>query len=110
MIFSKLGHKYIWNRILYERYTKPLHLNFLSAIIAALGPCRQEIAFDLIIGWRHAYGLTQAVEWGVKPSPSLKRRVTGGTGLMNMEKIAGQGTRLAPIHLRPRKPRAQERT
>ena len=54
---KKLGRKYIWQRIFYERLTEPLHLNVISIFIALFGNLRQKIAFDLIIRQQHAYAL-----------------------------------------------------
>jgi hypothetical protein len=53
---KKLRERRIWERILIERLTEPLHLNLLS-LPAAVGPFRMRVAFDLVLRQHHAWGL-----------------------------------------------------
>jgi hypothetical protein len=40
---KKLSNRYIWSRLLYERFSEPLHMNFLSLFVLLLGNLRQNI-------------------------------------------------------------------
>lgn len=88
----KLLRPHIWKRILFERFTEPIHLNFLSLAIGMFGSFRQKVSFDLVIRPHGAYGLLKAADvakrHGIKEITAVEFGVASGAGLMNMAKIA----------------------
>lgn len=98
---KKLGQKYIWQRIFYERLTEPLHLNVISIFIALFGNLRQKISFDLIIRQQHAYALLDladhAKSLGYKKATVIEFGVAAGAGLLNLQKLAQQVTKSTGI-------------
>lgn len=94
---KKLGQKYIWERIFYERLTEPLHLNVISIFIFLFGSLRKKIAFDLVIRQQHAYALLnvadQAKSLGYSKATIMEFGVAAGAGLLNLQKLAKQVTR-----------------
>ena len=67
---SLLNRKDIWERILVERLTEPIHLNVISLFVLALGTTRAKIALDLLVRQQHAHGMLYAAD-------TAKRRRTG---------------------------------
>lgn len=102
VFLKKLGRKYIWKRIFYERLTEPLHLNLISIFIALFGSLRQKIAFDLIIRQQHAYALLNAADQarslGHERVTIIEFGVAAGAGLLNLQKLAKRINRATGIH------------
>src|SRR5262245_1610479 len=98
---KKLSHRYIWDRIFYERLTEPIHLNILAAFVWAFGSYRSKIHYDLIIRSNNAYGILKAADeakrLGIKTVSLVEFGVAAGAGLMNMAKIASRVTRETDI-------------
>jgi hypothetical protein len=96
VFMKKLSNRYIWSRLLYERFSEPLHMNFLSLFVLLLGNLRQKIDFDLIIRQNHAYGLLnvadQAKQLGYKRISVFEFGVAAGAGLLNLQAIAKKVT------------------
>jgi hypothetical protein len=92
MFLKKLQHSYIWERILIERLSEPIHLNLLSIFVAILGSYKAKISFDLILRQHNAYGILRAAEeakkLGLKSVSIVEFGVAAGAGLLNMCKIA----------------------
>src|SRR5438067_12241949 len=91
-LLRKLQHKDVWERILRERLTEPLHLNGLSLLVWAVGSYRAKIAFDLLVRQWNAYGILQAAEQakalGTSRVPLVESGEAAGAGLMNMADVA----------------------
>ena len=92
--YRKLKHKYIWKRLFIERFTEPLHLNFISFFIWLFGSYRSKIDFDLIIRQQHAYGLLsaadRALKLGLNSVSVIEFGVASGAGLINIQRIASK--------------------
>ena len=89
---KKLSNAYIWKRILYERISEPLHMNFLSLFILFFGSLRNKIDFDLVLRQQHAYALLnaadQANKYGYHKVTIFEFGVAAGAGLLNLQDIA----------------------
>ena len=96
VFLKKLCNAYIWKRLLYERLSEPLHLNFLSIIALAFGNLRHKIDFDLIIRQHHAYAVLdaadQARQLGHERVSIFEFGVAAGAGLLNLQSIARRVT------------------
>jgi len=99
--FKKLAHPYIWKRILYERLTEPLHLNILSAGIAAFGSFRAKVDWDLVLRPQHAYSILKcgdlAKRLGISSVTLVEFGVAAGAGLFNMRMIADRVTEVTGV-------------
>jgi hypothetical protein len=99
---KKLVNLYIWKRIFYERLSEPLHLNFISFLIAIFGNYRRKIEFDLIIRQQHAYSLLnvadQAKALGYERISIFEFGVASGAGLINLQEVSKQITKFTNIH------------
>lgn len=95
-LFKKLRYKYIWKRLMHERLTEPLHLNFFSLFVAMFGSFRSKVAFDLVIRQQHAYGILAAADiaktQGVATVALLEFGVASGAGLLNICQVANSVT------------------
>jgi len=100
-LLQKLRHKDVWERILRERLTEPLHLNFLSLLVWAFGSYRAKVAFDLVVRQWNAYGVLKAAdharELGINRVSVLEFGVAAGAGLMNLAEIAGRVTSVTGV-------------
>src|SRR5438874_1170570 len=100
-LLQKLRHKDVWERILRERLTEPLHLNFLSLLVWAFGSYRAKVAFDLVVRQWNAYGVLKAAdharELGINRVSVLEFGVAAGAGLMNLAEIARRVTRVTGV-------------
>jgi len=100
-LLQKLQHKDVWERILRERLTEPLHLNCLSLLVWALGSYRAKIAFDLVVRQWNAYGILKAADHakalGIRRVSVVEFGVAAGAGLMNMAEIARRVTRMTGV-------------
>lgn len=91
-------------KILIERATEPIHLNFLSAVIAIFGTYRAKVNFDLIVRQQYAfpilYAADAAIKYGFKTMTIIEFGVAGGAGLHNMCQIAERTTKATGIDFR----------
>ena len=95
-LLSKLGKRRIWQRLLRERLTEPLHLNLLSLLVAGFGSFRAKVDHDLVIRQHNAYCLLKCADYakslGIKTVSVLEFGVAAGAGLMNLVHIARRVT------------------
>lgn len=98
-MWRKLGNRSIWERIFIERFTEPLHLNIMAALVVVLGTTRAKIAFDLLLRHQHAFGLLNAADraraYGIKRITAIEFGVANGAGLLNICELAARITRAA---------------
>ncbi len=84
------------HKILVERLTEPLHVNFASLFVAAFGGIRSKINFDLVIRQQYAYPILRAAdfasEWGYRRLTLIEFGVAHGAGLLNICEIARKVT------------------
>src|SRR2546430_1535166 len=103
-LLRKLQHKDVWERILRERLTEPLHLNGLSLLVWAVGSYRAKIAFDLVVRQWNAYGILKAADQakalGISRVSLVEFGVAAGAGLMNMAEIARRVTHVTGVQFR----------
>jgi hypothetical protein len=101
MILRKLAKGRIWNRILLERLSEPLHLNLISLFVAAFGSVRAKVFFDLYVRQQHAFGLLQAADqaknYGYDHVTAIEFGVANGAGLLNICTLARRITRATGI-------------
>lgn len=101
---KKLKHKYIWERIFFERLTEPMHLNVLSAFVWAFGSFRTKVKYDLVIRPNTAYGILKAADnakaIGIKTVSIVEFGVAAGAGLMNMAKVAERVTKETGVNFK----------
>ena len=97
LVWRKLRARRIWERILIERLTEPLHLNLVALGVAALGGLRAKVAFDLVVRHHTAFGLLTAADragaLGNRAMTALEFGVGEGAGLVNMAQIARRVSR-----------------
>ncbi len=88
----RLGERRIWERILRERLSEPLHLNLLSLPVALFGSFRSKVYWDLVVRQQHAFGLLNAAdkarELGIRHLTAVEFGVANGAGLLNICDIA----------------------
>jgi hypothetical protein len=93
---SKLRSRRIWQRLLVERLSEPLHLNLLSLAVAGFGSIEAKIYFDLVIRQHQAFALLSAARkakmLGSSRTTAVEFGVASGAGLMNMCEIASRLT------------------
>ena len=103
-LLRKLRHRDVWERVLRERLTEPLHLNALSLLVWAFGSYRSKIAFDLVVRQWNAYAILKAADHaqalGIRTVSLLEFGVAAGAGLMNMAAIAAQVTKATGVRFR----------
>src|SRR5215217_2025901 len=88
----RLGERRIWERILRERLSEPLHLNLLSLPVGLFGSFRSKVYWDLVVRQQHAFGLLNAAdkarELGIHHLTAVEFGVANGAGLLNICDIA----------------------
>ena len=98
-----IGSKEKRDRIMYERLTEPLHLNFVSLLVLLFGKYKWKIDHDLIIRQQFAFCLWDAArlaQWnGLKSFTAIEFGVGNGEGLLNMARIANKITELTEIRI-----------
>lgn len=89
---KKLQNRKIWERVLCERLSEPLHLNLLSILVALVGSLRSKIYFDLIVRQQHAFAMLNAADKakaaGLSRVTAVEFGVASGAGLLNICHIA----------------------
>ena len=102
-LIQKLRYPRIWRRVLLERLTEPLHLNFLSAFVAIFGSFRARVAFDLVLRQQHAFGLLKAADNAracrLEALTVVEFGVASGAGLLNLCEIGRRVTRATGVRL-----------
>jgi hypothetical protein len=102
--FRKLTERNIWERVLRERLSEPIHLNILSFFVATLGTFEAKVYFDLIIRQHNAFCLLQAARFaktcGYKSYTAIEFGVANGAGLMNMAEIAARVTKATGVDIK----------
>jgi hypothetical protein len=100
----KLTEPHIWERLFYERFTEPMHLNLLSLGVLAFGSFRARVKWDLIVRQHNAFAILKAADaargLGLKRVSLLEFGVATGAGLMNMAKIAAQVSEITGVECR----------
>ncbi len=103
VFLKKLSNKYIWRKILCERLSEPLHMNFLSLFVAIFGNLRHKIDFDLVLRPQHAYALLNASDLakslGCNTISIIEFGVAAGAGLINLQTIAKKITSFTGISI-----------
>jgi hypothetical protein len=88
-------------RVLYERFTEPLHLNILSIFVILFGSYKARIAFDLVVRQQYAFSLLKTAELaraqGLKSVTVIEFGVAAGAGLMNICNISRKITKITGI-------------
>ncbi len=96
-----LQRKDIWKRLLVERATEPLHLNFASLFVALFGSTRAKILFDVLVRQHHAFGVLAAAEAakarGLKDVTVIELGVGSGVGLQNICELAERVSKATQI-------------
>lgn len=103
-IFRKLRHGYIWQRILVERFTEPVHLNILALGVVLFGSLRQKIAFDLVLRHHHSYSILAQADYakslGIKSVTLIEFGVANGAGLLNICEVARKVSKATGIEFK----------
>ena len=103
MRLHRLSERRIWERILRERLSEPLHLNLLSLLVAVVGGFGEKVYFDLVIRQHNAFCLLQAASFakrcGYKAYTAIEFGVANGAGLLNMAEIAGKVTHATGVKI-----------
>jgi hypothetical protein len=103
LLFHKLTRSRTWEKLLYERFAEPLHLNIASLIVALLGGFRARVKWDLLIRPQYAYGVLHAADQaraqGLDSATVIEFGVANGEGLMNLASLARRAERTTGIHL-----------
>ncbi len=103
-LLKKLSEPYIWERLFYERFTEPLHLNLMSLGVMAFGSFRRKVKWDLVVRQHNAYSILKAADaakgLGLKTVSLIEFGVATGSGLMNMAEIARQVTETTGVEIK----------
>jgi hypothetical protein len=103
-LLSKLKRKRVWHKVMVERLTEPVHLNFLSLFVAAFGSFEHKVAFDLVVRPQHAYSLLRAAEFarwmGHRSVTVIEFGVATGAGLLNICDISRSVTKATGVEFR----------
>lgn len=95
-LMQRLRKRNVWKRILRERLTEPLHLNFASLGAALFGSFRTKVEFDLVFRNHHAFSLLRAADWAKKYDiprvTAVEFGVANGAGLLNMCEVGRRVT------------------
>ena len=97
----KLKSASILKRIFVERFTEPLHLQFLALLVYLFGGIKIKIFFDFYIRQHHAYCILkcaeQAKRLNINKITLIEFGVANGAGLMNMSKISKKVTKVTGV-------------
>lgn len=103
-LWKKLKNRQVWIRILKERLSEPLHLNFLSILVGLFGSYRAKISFDLVLRQHNSFAILmaadQAQSLGINKIQLLEFGVASGAGLMNMAKIASRVRKVTGVEIK----------
>lgn len=91
-ILRRLTHPQKLKKVFVERLTEPLHLNLISAFVAAFGSYRAKVEWDLIVRQQYAFPILFAADAarasGLSRITIVEFGVATGAGLLNMCSIA----------------------
>lgn len=103
-LLRKLTQRPIWKKLLYERLSEPLHLNFAAAAVAMFGGFRSRVAWDLVVRPHYAYGLLHAADQakllGLTSVTAIEFGVANGEGLLNLCALARRTEKSTGIHVK----------
>ncbi len=89
------------DRVLYERFPEPLHLNILSIFVALFGNYKMRIACDLVVRQQYAFSLLKTAELalaqGLRSVTVIEFGVAAGAGLVNICEISRNITKLTGV-------------
>jgi hypothetical protein len=92
LLLRKLRERRIWQKLLRERLSEPLHLNLAAAAVGIFGNFRSKVEWDLIIRPHYAYGVMHAAEQarmlGLSAVTVIEFGVANGEGLLNLCALA----------------------
>jgi hypothetical protein len=93
-LWERLRKRKVWERILRERLTEPLHLNCVSVGAALFGSFRTKVDFDLVIRAHHGFSLLKVADWAKKYDvprvTAVEIGVANGAGLLNMCEVGAK--------------------
>ncbi len=102
-LLSRLRTSGAFERVFRERLSEPLHLNAISAIVAAVGGYRAKVYFDLAYRQYTAFNLMDAAEraasLGIKRISAIEFGVASGAGLLNICENARGVTRVTGVEI-----------
>lgn len=91
-VSQKLRERRIWERVVRERLSEPLHLNAASLFVAGFGSLRSKIYFDLLPRQANAFSLLTAADQararGLSRVTVIEFGVANGAGLLNLSSLA----------------------
>jgi len=103
-LLRKLKRKEIRQKLMVDRLTEPVHLNFLSLFVAAFGSFERKVAFDLVVRQQNAYSLLRAAEFarwvGHQSVTAIEFGVASGAGLLNICDISRSVTKATGVEFR----------
>lgn len=103
-MWKKLWEPRIWQRVLLERLTEPLHLNLLALGVAAFGSFRRRVNFDLLVRQHNAYSILSAADrallYGAKSITIVEFGVAAGAGLINMCQLAQRASKATGVEIK----------
>jgi hypothetical protein len=92
---------YSYSRILYERFTEPVHLNIAAAFVKVFGSFRAKVAFDVTPRRSYAFGMLKAADLaraaGLKKVTVVEFGVASGDGLLAMCRFGEAATRCTGV-------------
>jgi hypothetical protein len=101
-LLRKLRERQKLRKIILERLTEPLHLNF-AAMVALMSSYKMRVAFDLVVRPQYAYGILRAAELAgelnIQKIACLEFGVASGAGLMNMAHLARRTERATGVSI-----------
>jgi len=103
-VLRRLFQREKLRRVFVERLTEPLHLNLMSAAVAAFGSYRMKVEFDLVVRQQYAFPILYAADaarhYGYRSLTLVELGVASGAGLLNMCRIAERTTKATGIEFR----------
>ena len=91
-VLHRLTERRIWERLLRERFSEPLHLHLVAGAVWLFGSLRAKIYCDLITRQQHAFSLLNAADkakaLGLSSVTAVEFGVANGAGLLNICWIA----------------------
>jgi hypothetical protein len=101
LLGSRLRTRGAFERVYRERLSEPLHLNAMSALVAAFGSYRSKVYFDLAYRQYTAFCLLDAADranrLGVKRISAMEFGVATGAGLLNICQNAKEVTKITGV-------------
>jgi hypothetical protein len=102
-LLKKLTQRRIWQKLLYERLSEPLHLNLAALVVATLGSFRSKVGWDLVVRPHYAYGVLHAADQakllGLTSVTVVEFGVANGEGLLNLCDLARRAEKCTGVHV-----------